>query len=118
MATSSRRDFLSVSLLGVGAASLGLLALSKHASGKVNSAISEALGPLRPVRDENTGLPLLRLPEGYRYRLHIIQWLERFSPIILLDCLSVSPSSPWRQPLPPQIQSACEPAASVVSTVL
>jgi len=68
MATSSRRDFLSVSLLGVGAASVGLLALSKYASGKVNSTIHEALGPLRPVRDENTGLPLLRLPEGYRYR--------------------------------------------------
>ena len=68
MASNSRRDFILTGLLGVGAASLGLLALSKYMSGRVNPAIRDALGPLRPVRDESTGLPLLRLPEGYRYR--------------------------------------------------
>ena len=68
MTKSSRRDFISAGLLGAGAASLGLLALSKYASGKENPALRDAMGPLRPVADESTGLPLLLLPEGFRYR--------------------------------------------------
>ena len=68
MTKSSRRDFISTGLLGAGAASLGLLALSKYASGKENPALRDAMGPLRPVADESTGLPLLLLPEGFRYR--------------------------------------------------
>ncbi len=68
MTTASRRDFIATGLLGAGAASLGLLALSKYALGRGNPGISDAMGPLRPVADESTGLPLLLLPEGFRYR--------------------------------------------------
>jgi secreted PhoX family phosphatase len=68
MKKASRRDFIAASLLGAGAASLGLLALSKYAEGRSIPDITEAMGPLRPVADDNTGLPLLLLPEGFRYR--------------------------------------------------
>ena len=32
-----------------------------------NGSSSPGFGPLRPVKDEATGLPLLQLPEGFRY---------------------------------------------------
>lgn len=68
MKQASRRDFIAASLLGAGAVSLGLLALSKYTAGGNAPGISDAMGPLLPVADENTGLPLLLLPEGFRYR--------------------------------------------------
>ena len=68
MMAASRRDFIAASLLGAGAASVGLLAFAKYTAGKENPAISDAMGPLLPVADEFTGLPLLLLPEGFRYR--------------------------------------------------
>lgn len=68
MNTTSRRQFLSASLLGAGGISLGLFAFSRyHVTGKP-PAITEAMGPLGVVNDETTGLPLLRLPEGFRYK--------------------------------------------------
>lgn len=60
----SRREFLKAGLVGAGAVSTGLLGLS--ACGRQPPAPSP-FGPLRPVADETTGLPLLRLPEGFRY---------------------------------------------------
>lgn len=68
MGGTSRRQFLSASLLGAGGVSLGLIAFAKfHVAGKP-PPITEAMGPLGAVRDETTGLPLLRLPEGFRYK--------------------------------------------------
>ena len=68
MVNTSRRNFISGSLLGVGAASLGLVALSKYAAAKGQPAMSNAMGQLAVVLDETTGLPLLMLPPGFRYK--------------------------------------------------
>jgi secreted PhoX family phosphatase len=69
---TSRRDFLAAGLLGAGTVSLGLIAYAKFARDAGAEPISESMGPLRVARDETTGLPLLRLPEGFRYRT--ISW--------------------------------------------
>jgi secreted PhoX family phosphatase len=66
--TTSRRRFLAGGLAGAGAVSLGLLAYASRVRGRVGANIPESMGPLRPVADEVTGLPLLKLPEGFRYR--------------------------------------------------
>jgi uncharacterized protein len=58
----SRRTFLqqlAAGSLSPLAASFALPALARSAKG---------YGPLRPVADDTTGLPLLQLPEGFRYR--------------------------------------------------
>ncbi len=68
MVSTSRRDFITGGLLGAGVASLGLVALSKYMATSGQLAMSNAMGPLAPVLDETTGLPLLLLPEGFRYR--------------------------------------------------
>lgn len=68
MVSTSRRNFIAASLLGAGAASLGLIALSKYAATKRKLVMGDSMGPLAPVPDEATGLPLLMLPEGFRYR--------------------------------------------------
>jgi secreted PhoX family phosphatase len=65
---TSRRDFLAASLLGAGGMSLGLIAFARYRETGKPRPISEAMGPLAAVNDETTGLPLLRLPEGFRYR--------------------------------------------------
>lgn len=68
MSRSSRREFLAAGLLGAGAISIGLFAYTRHRSSRRGAGIPEAMGRLRPVSDETTGLPLLLLPEGFRYR--------------------------------------------------
>jgi secreted PhoX family phosphatase len=68
MVSASRRDFIVSTVLGAGTASLGLLALTRCNANAENPVIHDAMGPLRAVIDENTGLPLLMLPEGFRYR--------------------------------------------------
>ncbi|MBT8049473.1 MAG: DUF839 domain-containing protein [Xanthomonadales bacterium] len=68
MADRSRRQFLKASLLGAGGISIGLIAFSRYYPAGKPLAISEPMGPLRVVNDETTGLPLLRLPEGFRYK--------------------------------------------------
>jgi secreted PhoX family phosphatase len=65
---TSRREFLVAGVLGAGAVSLGLLAYARLAREGGAAAIRESMGPLRTAADETTGLPLLRLPEGFRYR--------------------------------------------------
>jgi uncharacterized protein len=67
---AARRRFLR---LGVGAGALGLslspLGRLLAAAGSERIAAPAAgYGPLRAVRDQNTGLPLLRLPQGFSYR--------------------------------------------------
>ncbi len=70
----ARRDFLRRSAgLGLGAslpfASLfGLAGCRTHAPRRESSVNAVGYGPLRPVADEATGLELLRLPDGFRYR--------------------------------------------------
>ena len=69
-----RRRFLKLG--GVAIASIPLHALaasSRNASSQPSSsgplrAAHPEYGPLIPIADEATGLPLLWLPEGFRYR--------------------------------------------------
>lgn len=68
MADTSRRQFLTTSLLSAGGISLGLLAFARYRVAGKPPAFTEPLGALRAVEDQTTGLPLLRLPEGFRYR--------------------------------------------------
>jgi len=68
VASTSRRRFLVGGLAAAGAVSLGLLAYRVRSPLRVGAAIPESMGPLRVTADEATGLPLLRLPEGFRYR--------------------------------------------------
>jgi secreted PhoX family phosphatase len=68
MSGTSRRQFLTVGLLGAGAASLGLLAYARRHGGRFREPIPESMGRLSPVEDEVSGLPILCLPEGFRYR--------------------------------------------------
>ncbi|MCJ7814584.1 MAG: PhoX family protein, partial [Xanthomonadales bacterium] len=68
MSGTTRRQFLTSSLLGAGGISLGLIAFARYHSAGKPPPISEVMGPLGVVNDETTGLPLLRLPEGFRYR--------------------------------------------------
>ena len=65
---SSRRDFITAGLLGAGAASLGLVALSKYAAARGKPAMSDAMGRLVATRDGTTGIPLVLLPKGFRYK--------------------------------------------------
>lgn len=65
---TSRRTFLLGGLAGAGTVSLGLLAYARHTQPLPGASIPESMGPLQVTADEVTGLPLLRLPEGFRYR--------------------------------------------------
>lgn len=68
MSGTSRREFLAAGLLGAGTISLGLVAYARFLRGGGAEPLAEYRGPLRLTPDETTGLPLLRLPEGFRYR--------------------------------------------------
>ena len=68
MTDSSRRGFIRVGLLGASALALSFIGYSSFRKRIQGRDIPEAMGPLRPVADESTGLPLLRLPQGFRYR--------------------------------------------------
>ena len=65
---STRRDFLAAGLVGAGAAALGLFHYARRRSNRQGGAIPDWSGRLQVAPDETTGLPLLRLPEGFRYR--------------------------------------------------
>ena len=65
----ARRRFLALSASAAGAAALGLSPFGRllaHA-GLPRGRIA-GFGPLAPVADATTGLPLLKLPEGFSYR--------------------------------------------------
>lgn len=62
----SRRRLLKTGGLGLGAAALGLSPLGSLLAGP-GTGPHPGYGPLRPVRDLTTGLPLLQLPEGFSY---------------------------------------------------
>lgn len=67
MSGTSRRDFLAAGLVGAGTLSMGLYAYARHGGFGSASNIPELMGPLGTVKDEITGLPLMCLPEGFRY---------------------------------------------------
>lgn len=60
----NRRDFMKGGAAGAAAISFGALA-SGHARAQ---AFTQDYGPLAPVADDITGLPLLQLPEGFTYQ--------------------------------------------------
>lgn len=69
MATTNRRNFLRDSLTG-GLSSAAVLGAFSQFLGCVQadeSPQTTGFGPLSPTSDATTGLPLLQLPEGFRY---------------------------------------------------
>jgi len=66
MGTLSRRSFLFATGMAAFAAPFQAFAERLRAGLPLEDSFS--YGPLRPVPDEATGLPLLELPEGFRYR--------------------------------------------------
>ena len=68
MGSTDRRSFLKHSLVVAGGLGLGVTAWSRFARHGESPAFHPALGPLIPVEDQTTGLPLLKLPRGFRYR--------------------------------------------------
>jgi secreted PhoX family phosphatase len=68
MGRTDRRGFLKQGLVAAGGLGLGLTAWSRLGRHGAPPDIHPALGPLLPVNDQTTGLPLLMLPHGYRYR--------------------------------------------------
>jgi secreted PhoX family phosphatase len=65
---TSRRKFITTGLLGAGGLTLGLAAFARYRATGRPPPISESMGPLNLVNDDTTGLPLLRLPPGFRYK--------------------------------------------------
>jgi secreted PhoX family phosphatase len=57
----NRREFMKGGVAGAAAISLAAMAHS------ANAAFSSDYGPVMPVADEVTGLPLLQLPAGFKY---------------------------------------------------
>lgn len=67
--TTPRRQFLwQAALVGSAAVTVPLEALWRPSGAGRLAPDDLGYGPLQPVTDETTGLPLLRLPEGFRYR--------------------------------------------------
>ena len=50
-----------------GAAALGSISCGNGGQGTSSTGSGAGYGPLRPAKDETTGLPLLHLPAGFRY---------------------------------------------------
>lgn len=57
----NRREFMKGGAVGAAAISLAAVAT------KANAAFTSDYGPVMPVNDEVTGLPLLQLPAGFKY---------------------------------------------------
>jgi len=72
MAPTDRRSFLKHGLVAAGGLGLGLTAWSRLAHQGSPPGFNQALGPLVPVNDQTTGLPILKLPKGFRY--HSFAW--------------------------------------------
>lgn len=62
----SRREFLSDTFSVFGAFAVGGAFSTLGARSAMGEAVKQSL-PLQPTVDETTGLPLLKLPEGFRY---------------------------------------------------
>ena len=68
MARTDRRQFLKQGVVVAGGLGLGLAAWSRFAANKSPPVTHPLLGSLTTAKDQTTGLPLLKLPEGFRYR--------------------------------------------------
>jgi len=68
MAGTNRRGFLTQSLVAASGLGLGYYAWSNLTRAGADLAVDSKLGALQPVNDLTSGLPLLKLPEGYRYK--------------------------------------------------
>jgi secreted PhoX family phosphatase len=68
MGGTTRRNLILGGLVGAGAITTSLLTWNRLQAGRVGANIPELMGPLQVTPDQNTGLPLLKLPEGFRYR--------------------------------------------------
>jgi len=68
MEFSDRRSFLKYGLLATGGLGLGLTAWSRLAKQGQPPGLHPALGALQTVDDQTSGLPLLKLPRGFRYQ--------------------------------------------------
>jgi secreted PhoX family phosphatase len=65
---TTRRRFLHSALLTAGGVALAAPLARLHAGNAEDAAQPRGYGPLMPVADLTTGLPLLRLPAGFRYQ--------------------------------------------------
>ncbi len=72
MVRSDRRRFLKHGLVVAGGLGLGVTAWSRLVQHGKPPGAHPVLGPLKVVRDQTTGLPLLKLPQGFRY--HSFAW--------------------------------------------
>ena len=72
MVGTDRRRFLKHGLVAAGGLGLGLTAWSRFSDQAEPIGFHPALGPLLPVNDSTSGLPILKLPEGFRY--HSFSW--------------------------------------------
>jgi len=72
MGRTDRRGFLRHGLVAAGGLGLGVVAWSRLARQGIHPGFHPALGPLAPVNDQTTGLPILKLPKGFRY--HSFAW--------------------------------------------
>ena len=68
MGRTDRRGFLKHGLVAAGGLGLGWYAWSKLLRQGSAPGFHPALGPLRPVNDRTSGLPILKLPEGFHYQ--------------------------------------------------
>jgi uncharacterized repeat protein (TIGR03803 family) len=68
MGRTDRRGFLKRGLVVAGGLGVGLTAWSRFGRHAEPPGIHPELGPLITTNDQTTGLPLLKLPEGYQYR--------------------------------------------------
>ena len=68
MERTGRRGFIKHSLVAAGGLGLGVAAWTRFANSGDTPGFHQQLGPLSPVNDLTTGLPILKLPKGFRYR--------------------------------------------------
>jgi secreted PhoX family phosphatase len=68
MARTDRRKFLKQGVVVAGGLGLGMTAWSRFSSHNSPPVTHPSLGPLSVVNDQTSGLPLLKLPKGFRYR--------------------------------------------------
>lgn len=72
MARTDRRSFLKHGLVAAGGLGLGVAMWSRLATHGTPPKVHSVLGPLKAVNDQTTGLPILKLPQGFRY--HSFAW--------------------------------------------
>lgn len=68
MVRTDRRGFIKHGLVAAGGLGIGLTAWSRLARQGSPPGFHKTLGPLVPINDQSTGLPILKLPKGFRYR--------------------------------------------------